>query len=266
MGNPIAHSKSPLIHSLFARQTGEDIRYEAIRVPEDGLASALADFHAGGGRGLNITVPFKQQAWSLMDRRSPAAERAGAVNTITFDENEGMIGDNTDGIGLVRDLTLNHAMHLKGCSLLILGAGGAVRGVLAPLLAEAPASVTLANRTAARARELATVFADLMAIEACGLDALPEQPFDLIVNGTAASLHGEMPDLPDSLVGPRTRVYDMMYGPEPTPFMRWAQSLGAAAAIDGLGMLVEQAAESFHIWRGVRPDTGPVIREVRASL
>jgi shikimate dehydrogenase len=266
MGNPIAHSKSPLIHSLFAEQTGQDICYEALLVPEDGFATAVDEFRATGGRGLNITVPFKQQAWELVDRQRGASHRAGAVNTITFDDDGSMIGDNTDGIGIVRDLSANQGITLKHRSVLILGAGGAVRGILEPLLAESPASVTIANRTLSRAEELAALFDGDIPISACGFDQLEPGPADLIINGTSASLQGTMPELPDGVVGADTCAYDMMYGARPTVFMDWATRLGARLSVDGLGMLVEQAAESFRIWRGVHPETAAVIESVRRGL
>ena len=266
MGNPIAHSKSPLIHSLFAEQTGEDISYEALLVAEDGFRDAVTAFREAGGRGLNITVPFKQQAWELVDQRRAAADRAGAVNTITFTEDNRMIGDNTDGIGIVRDLTVNQGLALKGRTILVLGAGGAVRGILEPLLAEAPASVTIANRTLSRAEELAALFSEHIPVEARGFDQLDDRPVDLIINGTSASLQGSMPELPSGLVGANTCAYDMMYAAAPTVFMDWASQHGARLSVDGLGMLVEQAAESFRIWRGIRPDTATVIEAVRRHL
>lgn len=263
MGNPIAHSKSPQIHAQFAAQTKQDMRYEALRVAPDGFAQAVAEFRADGGCGLNVTVPFKQDAWALAARRSARAERAGAVNTLYWDEANALCGDNTDGAGLLRDLTRNHGLNLRGLRVLILGAGGAVRGVLQPLLEARPAALTLANRTPERARELALAFADLGALEAGGFADLAGQSFDLIINGTAASLHGEVPPLPPGVLAAGGACYDMMYGREPTAFLRWANQAGAARCIDGLGMLVEQAAESFFIWRGVRPATAEVIAALR---
>ncbi len=266
MGNPVAHSKSPQIHAAFARQTGQRMVYEAIQVDEGGLPQAVGNFQASGGKGLNITVPFKREAWALADERSARAEEAGAVNTLMFRPDGTIYGDNTDGIGLVRDLTDNHGLGIAGRRLLLLGAGGAVRGVLGPLLAQHPAQVVIANRTVYRAEELAAEFAGAVAIDACGFDDLAGQRFDLIINGTAASLQGSALPLPDGILAEGGWCYDMMYGAELTPFLRWARRQGAARWSDGLGMLVEQAAESFYLWRGVRPDTAPVILMLRASL
>ena len=266
MGNPIAHSKSPFIHARFAEQTGQTLRYDAILVERDGFPAAVAEFIAGGGRGLNITVPFKQEAWSLAARRSDRAQRAGAVNTLRVEADGTLFGDNTDGIGLVRDIGINHGVAMAGKRLLVLGAGGAVRGGLAPLLAERPAQLTGVNRTAAKALELARLFADLGAIDGCGFDALGDRQFDVVINGTAASLQGEVPPLPSQALAPSALCYDMMYGAQPTPFLRWATAHGCAATLDGLGMLVEQAAESFLLWRQVRPQTAPVIRALRDLL
>jgi len=265
MGNPIAHSKSPLIHTLFAQQTGQQMHYEAILVALDGFEQAVDEFRQAGGRGLNITVPFKQQAWALARKRSPRAELAGAVNTLDF-SNDSCFGDNTDGVGLVRDLLDNHRLELQGQDILVLGAGGAVRGVLAPLLEQQPRKIIIGNRTASKAVELATLFAGLGNIVGMGLDALPPQPFDLIINGTAASLHGDVPAVPAACVNDSTCTYDMMYAAQPTAFMTWAQGQGARKCIDGLGMLVEQAAESFYIWRKLRPETQPVIAALRAQM
>ncbi|HHJ13450.1 MAG TPA: shikimate dehydrogenase [Gammaproteobacteria bacterium] len=263
MGNPVAHSKSPRIHQLFARQTGQDLDYEALLVPEDGFAEAVAEFFAAGGRGLNVTVPFKQQAWALADRLGERAELAGAVNTLMMREGQ-LYGDNTDGTGLVRDLVHNHGVALEGRRILLLGAGGAARGVLQPLLAERPARLHIANRTASRAQELAARFGASGTVSASGLAAL-EGPFDVLIHATAAGLGGEVPPLPEELVGPHTCCYDMMYGDEPTAFARWCRRHGAEKTLDGLGMLVEQAAESFLLWRGLRPETGPVIAALRGD-
>ncbi|MGD2138453.1 MAG: shikimate dehydrogenase [Gammaproteobacteria bacterium] len=263
MGNPVAHSKSPRIHTLFAAQTGQDLTYEAILVEPGDLAGAVAGFLAGGGRGLNITVPFKEDAWALAATRSERAERAGAVNTLVLNPDGRHFGDNTDGAGLVRDLTANHGAAIAGRRVLLVGAGGAARGVVEPLLLERPALLLVANRTPGKAVELARRFCRLGRIEGCGLDALEGQSFDLVINATAAGLSGTVPALPGGVVTPASWCYDMIYGDAPTAFVRWAERLGAARAIDGLGMLVEQAAESFHLWRGVRPATGPVIRALR---
>jgi len=264
MGNPIAHSKSPRIHRLFADQTGQAIQYEAILVPEDGLTTAIAAFVERGGRGLNITVPFKEQAWVLANQQSPRAARARAVNTLKIDGISRLYGDNTDGVGLVRDLLQNHGVTLAGKRVLILGAGGAVRGVLAPLLEQSPTSIMIANRTEDKARALAADFTDLGHVQGGGFDQVKGQ-YDIVINGTAASLHGALPDIPAQSVS-GSQCYDMMYGAAPTVFLQWATQQGAAMTIDGLGMLVEQAAESFFVWRGMRPATAPVIAILRAEL
>lgn len=265
MGNPIKHSKSPQIHKAFALQTDQDMTYTAILVPEDGFREAVDNFRADGGKGLNVTVPFKLEAFDLVNKRSERAERAGAVNTIVVRSDGSLFGDNTDGVGLVRDITHNHDGRLTGKRVLILGAGGAVRGVLAPILNEKPALVVIANRTFDKARQLAEEFQDLGRVEAVALSRL-EGPFHWIINGTSASLAGDLPELPAGVVDRHTCVYDMMYGKEPTVFMRWALEQGAARAYDGLGMLVEQAAESFRLWRGVMPSTAQVLSELRAAL
>ncbi len=265
MGNPIAHSRSPRIHALFAEQTEQDVSYEALLVPLDGLGDAIADFARNGGRGLNITVPFKEEAWRLATTRSPEAERAGAVNTLSLGDNGKLHGDNTDGTGLLRDLS-NHGARIEGARVLMLGAGGAARGALQPLLAHKPASLTLANRTAGRATGLARDFADLGPIEGGGFEALANRQFDLIINATAAGLKGEVPPIEGEVLAEGAWCYDMMYGAEPTAFVRWARNHGAARALDGLGMLVEQAAEAFYIWRGVRPETASVIEALRRDM
>ncbi len=266
MGNPIAHSKSPRIHTLFAQQTGQSLVYEALLVTADGFADAVATFRAEGGKGLNITVPFKQEAWALAAEQTERARRAGAVNTLWFRADGSTLADTTDGVGLVRDLMVNHSIALRAKRILILGAGGAVRGVLEPILAQQPAVVVIANRTASKARELAQLFADLGSISGCGFDELSGQQFDLVINGTAASLAGEVPPLPDDLLADNASCYDMMYGVTVTPFQRWATAHGARHSLDGLGMLVEQAAEAFALWRGVRPESVPVIRQLRESF
>jgi shikimate dehydrogenase len=263
MGNPIAHSKSPRIHMLFAAQTDQYLHYEAILVALDGFAAALERFQQAGGKGLNVTVPFKREAWECMDRRSPRAESAGAVNTIVLDDDGSRYGDNTDGVGLVRDLTANHGVVLARRRLLVLGAGGAVRGVLQPLIEQEPERIVIANRTVARAEELAERFGSGVELQGCGFEALAGRAFDVVINGTAASLQGELPPLPAGILAAGACCYDMMYGDRPTAFMEWGQEQGAARCLDGLGMLVEQAAESFQLWRGVRPQTAPVIAALR---
>lgn len=257
-GHPIAHSRSPLIHRAFARQTGQDMDYEAILAPLDGFAASVAAFVAAGGRGANVTVPFKEAAFALADRLSPRAERAGAVNTLTFEAGS-IAGDNTDGAGLVADLGRNLHCALAGRRILLLGAGGAARGVIQPLLDQHPAALVIANRTVGRAQALAELFGH--GVVGCGFEDI-DRPFDLVINATAASLAGELPPLPPHIFAPGALAYDMMYGRD-TPFLDFARTHGASTA-DGLGMLVEQAAEAFFLWRGVRPDTAPVIVGLRA--
>lgn len=267
-GHPVGHSKSPAIHAAFADQTGEAIDYTAIEAPLDDFAGAWRAFIAAGGRGANVTVPFKEEAYRLCEVLSPRARRAGAVNTLILGKNGQsndlkVYGDTTDGVGLVRDLE-RHGVKLAGARLLVLGAGGAVRGVLEPLLAAAPASLVVANRTAEKAEALAADFADLGEIRGGGFDAI-SGPFDVVINGTSASLAGDLPPLPDDLFADGATAYDMMYGAEPTVFLQWAGERGARTA-DGLGMLVEQAAESFFLWRHRRPDTDPVLEALRRAL
>ena len=260
MGNPIAHSQSPRIHALFANQTGQDMVYTAQWVAEEGFETAAQAFFAAGGRGLNITVPFKTEAYALAAARSERAELAGAVNTLRPDDKGGLWGDNTDGVGLMRDLRENLNVTLAGRRILILGAGGAVRGILGPLLAERPATIHIANRTAAKAEALAQRFAALGSMVGGGWDRIDAEPFDCILNGTAASLSDVIPPLPDHALREGGVCYDLAYADTPTAFVRWGQAHGAAVSVDGLGMLVEQAAEAFYLWRGVRPETRPVIK------
>jgi len=258
-GNPIEHSKSPFIHARFAEQTGQQLIYTAERVDAGDFNNAVARFAENNGKGLNITVPFKQDAWQLATHRSERAERAGAVNTLVINGVGDYFGDNTDGTGLARDLTRNHMLRLENKNILIVGAGGAVRGVIEPLLSSKPASLTIANRTKDKALQLAKDFSDLGNIRGCGLDEFGTDSYDIIINGTSASLSGELPSLPATLINENTFCYDMMYATEPTPFMCWAQQHGAKRVVDGKGMLVEQAAESFRIWRGCEPETASVI-------
>ena len=265
-GNPIKQSKSPAIHALFAGQCQQDMRYRAVRVELDAFERAADNFFEHGGTGLNVTVPFKREAFNFAHRLSDRAMRAGAVNTLTRAADGCIEGDNTDGIGLVRDMIANLGWVVQGLRVLVLGAGGAVRGVLEPLLRERPQELLIVNRTPERAQELAAEFADIGTVEGGAYSLIGERQFDLVINGTSAGLSGEMPDLPSSLLTERSCCYDMVYGAEPTVFMRWAAHHTAWAVSDGLGMLVEQAAESFYIWRLVRPVTGPVIRELRESL
>jgi len=263
IGNPIAHSKSPQIHGAFARQTGQRMEYLRLLGESGRFEQNVRDFLAAGGRGLNVTVPFKAAAWRLADDCSSRAETAGAVNTLVLLEDGSLRGDNTDGIGLVRDLRDNQGATLRGSRILLLGAGGAARGVLQPLLEAAPARLTIANRTASKAERLAADLSGLGALQGCGLERLAGMTFDLVINATAAGLGGKVPDIPDHILARNGWCYDLMYGDEPTAFVRWGESQGAARSLDGLGMLVEQAAESFFLWRGVRPDTRHVIERLR---
>ena len=263
MGNPVSHSLSPRIHQMFARQCGITLEYSAIKVEEGNFSSAVIQFREDGGKGLNITVPFKLEAWQLSDLRSPRAQIAGAVNTLKFDGADKIYGDNTDGVGLLRDITANLHKPVMDAKILIIGAGGAVRGVLGLLLEAQPASLHIVNRTTAKARELAAVFSNMGPCTGGGLDEAGADSYDIIINGTAASLYGKVPDLPASIFAAETLVYDMMYSTRPIPFIAWARECGAGVCSDGLGMLVEQAAESFFIWHGVRPDTKSVLQALR---
>ena len=265
MGHPIAHSKSPFIHRRFAAELDEPVAYDALLVDPGGFRAAVERFRAEGGRGLNVTIPFKEEAFALASRRTERAERAGAVNTLWFD-GAAPCGENTDGIGLVRDLTRNLAIDIEERSVLVLGAGGAARGVIGPLLDERPKRLVIANRTASRAVELARRFEGQGPVSSMALDALPAGGFDIVINATAASLAGELPPLPGSTLNARGVAYDTAYAARPTPFVEWGAGQGASTATDGLGMLVEQAAESFRIWRGREPRTGPVIEALRAHL
>jgi shikimate dehydrogenase len=266
MGNPIGHSKSPLIHTRFGEQCGIRLEYRAIQVDPGGFEQAVGNFRAAGGRGLNVTVPFKVDAWRLADHRSTRAELARAVNTLKFEAEGTIFGDNTDGIGLVRDVGDNLGYTLAGARILVLGAGGAVRGILGPLLEAGPADLTIANRTVERAKDLAATFADHGPVAGCGFEALEGGAFDLVLNGTAASLKGEVPALPAGIFRPGALAYDLMYADRDTAFMAWARRHGAGRVADGLGMLVEQAAESFYLWHGIRPRTAEVIADLRQVL
>ncbi len=266
MGNPIAHSKSPMIHALFAGETKQDLEYGAILVELGQFVEAVQSFKSEGGKGLNVTVPFKRDAWRLVDERSECAAMAGAVNTIMIREDGSLFGDNTDGVGMVRDIRDNLGVTLADKRVLVLGAGGAVRGVLGPLMEEKPAVVVIANRTPDRALELADAFEERGRVEGSSFADLDGSRYDIVINGTSASLKGEVPPLPEGILTRGAFCYDMMYAAEPTAFMRWAEEEGCELIADGLGMLVEQAAESFLLWRGVRPQTAPVIKAVREAL
>jgi shikimate dehydrogenase len=259
MGHPIEHSWSPFIHGLFAKQTGQNLSYRLFDVLPEKFRSSALEFFTHGGRGLNITVPHKQAAAELVNRLTPRAQLASAVNTIRIDERNELLGDNTDGAGLLKDLTTNLRIELASRQILILGAGGATRGVLGPLLEARPAAIVIANRTAQRATDLAAEFAHLGPVSARAFEDLESMAFDLIINATAASLHGEVPLVPSRIIDKHTICYDMAYGKGDTSFTYWAREHNASRAFKGWGMLVEQAAESFLLWRGVRPDTRSIL-------
>lgn len=265
-GSPIKHSKSPQIHQAFAQQTGQELIYRAHRVEPGQFAAAAKSFFNNGGKGLNITVPFKMDAYRFADELSGRAKLAGAVNTLALQSDGRIYGDNTDGAGLVRDICENLGWDVTAKRVLLLGAGGAIRGVLEPLMRLNPAHTLIANRTVSKAQQLASDFSAIGNVSACSFEALHANHFDLIINGTSASLAGELPPLPSHALTDRGCCYDMMYSAGPTPFMRWGAQNAAWAVADGLGMLVEQAAESFCIWRGVRPQTRPVIDSIRQQL
>ncbi|MCG6875428.1 MAG: shikimate dehydrogenase [Betaproteobacteria bacterium] len=262
VGNPVAHSKSPAIHAAFARQTGQDMTYSRLLAPLDGFDQAVERFRIGGGKGLNVTLPFKGEAFRFATERTKRARSAQAVNTLRFDE-DSVLGDNTDGAGLVQDILGNLGVPLAGKRVLLVGAGGAASGVIQALLETRVAKLVLANRTVERARDLAQRFGG--SVEPCGLDALGDAGFDLVVNATSASLSGEAPSLKPGVFAPGCVAYDMMYGKGETPFLAAARAAGAGRLADGLGMLVEQAAESFEVWRGVRPQTAPVLEMLRGT-
>ncbi|MDG2108208.1 MAG: shikimate dehydrogenase [Woeseiaceae bacterium] len=262
IGYPISHSRSPQIHRLFALQTKQSLRYEPLENSPKELEAAVRDFQRMGGKGLNITVPHKTEVIKLVDKMSERASTAGAVNTLSFKSGE-IYGDNTDGIGLLRDLTVNLSLSVENANILILGAGGATRGIVALLLEMRPKSLTIANRSLDKAEALAVHFSHLGPISACAFNAVPNShPYDLIINATSAGVKGEMPSYPSGAISNATYCYDLSYGLNPTPFSVWARKAGARESIMGWGMLVEQAAESFNLWRGVRPNTAPVIKEI----
>lgn len=264
VGHPVAHSRSPFIHGLFARQSGERMAYRLFDVSPDDFVTVVTGFFAGGGCGLNVTVPHKPAAAAFAHTLTARAEQARAVNTLAAQPDGSILGDNTDGAGLVQDLTRNLGIPVAGRRVLILGAGGATRGIVAPLLELGPEVLAIANRTADRARVVAASFADVGPVAGCGFAQIEERPWDLVLNATAASLGGSRPEITPAVIGANTICYDLAYGQELTPFLRWALDAGAAGAHLGWGMLVEQAAESFHLWRGVWPETGPVIAALRS--
>jgi len=264
VGNPVAHSKSPFIHTEFASQTGQDLEYQRLLAPLDGFRATIENFRAEGGKGVNVTLPFKLEAFDLAQERSARASDAQVVNTLKFDGSI-LYGDNTDGVGLLRDIEQNLRFPMQGRSVLLMGAGGAAQGVVGPLLSARAERVVIANRTIEKAQRLAQRFAGRGVVAASGYVELDGQQFDLVINATAASLNDAVPELPAGVFGRDALAYDMMYGKSSLPFLESARSQGAARVADGIGMLVEQAAESFFIWRGVRPQTRPVIAALQAQ-
>jgi shikimate dehydrogenase len=258
-GYPIKHSKSPRIHQIFAEQTGQLLEYGAQEVPAEQFSSAVEIFFGDGGKGLNCTIPLKELAWAYADKKTERAQLSKAVNTLALQADGSILGDNTDGVGLITDLMMNHHVNLAGCRILILGAGGASRGIIGPILEQSAHSIVIANRTVDKAINLTAEFHHKGSVTGCGYDDLKSQQFDLIINATSTSLSGELPPLPEDLLAKSGVCYDLAYSNEPTVFVRWGLKNQALKSLDGLGMLVEQAAEAFFIWRGVRPKTRPVI-------
>ncbi|TCW32278.1 shikimate dehydrogenase [Gulbenkiania mobilis] len=266
IGNPVSHSQSPFIHNEFAKANGEDIRYEKLFAEVGRFEEVVRAFIAQGGKGLNVTLPFKGNACRMSTELTDRARAAEAVNTLTFTEDGRILGDNTDGVGIVRDIVDNLDVPIVGKQVLILGAGGAVRGVLGPILAEKPASVTIANRTLIKAESLAHHFADHGSVSAVGYEDLRDKHFDLVINATSTSLNNDLPPIPPGIFTARTLAYDMVYSKGLTPFLKRAQAENAGMLADGLGMLVEQAAESYRIWRGRQPETRKVTNMLREVL
>ncbi len=266
VGHPVSHSWSPFIHGLFARDCGQALSYRLYDFPPAEFQQRVGDFFAQGGKGLNVTVPHKIAAVEVASELTTRAAHAGAVNTLAARRDGTILGDNTDGAGLVRDLCDNLGLVIIRRRILIIGAGGATRGVIAPLLALQPAQLIIANRTPGRAHDMAGAFARLGPVQGLGIREIADGPFDLVINATSASLNGELPAIPGSVIGPQTVCYDMAYGKADTPFVHWALEQGCARAIQGWGMLVEQAAESFRVWRGVKPDTGSVLTALKERV
>jgi shikimate dehydrogenase len=265
MGYPVSHSRSPVIHRLFALQTNQPMQYELLQVTPEKLETAIRQFQRTGGKGLNITVPHKTEVCKLVNQMSERATNAGAVNTLSITETE-IYGDNTDGVGLLRDIVVNHGFNVEGSNILILGAGGATRGIVGPLLEKRPAALRIANRTVGKAQTLVDHFGPAGPVSACPFNAVPvSDPYDLIINATSASLHGDSPPYPSAAISNASFCYDLSYGLKPTPFSVWAKEHSAGKSVMGWGMLVEQAAESFKLWRGVRPDTAPVLKQISVN-
>ena len=265
VGHPVAHSLSPFIHAMFARQTGQPMSYRLFDFLPEELDERIGAFFAQGGRGLNITLPYKVAAVARAHELTVRARHAGAVNTLAMRKDGTVLGDNTDGVGLTQDLCVNQRLIVTRRRVLVVGAGGAARGILAPLLGLEPEVVVIANRTADRAKALAAAFGHMGNVQGVGFRDITGGSYDLVINATSASLTGEIPAVPAAVIGTETFCYDMAYGKGDTPFVRWCAQLGCRAAVSGWGMLVEQAAESFRVWRGVRPLTGPVLSALNAS-
>jgi len=263
IGNPIAHSKSPIIHSMFANQTNQDLMYMALFSETAGFKNTVNKFIKRKGLGLNVTLPFKQEAFLLANSLGNHARITGAVNTLIINSNGEVRGENTDGIGLMRDLKENLKICVSSCRVLILGAGGAVRGILPSIIDEKPESITLANRTETKTHELVDLFAELYPISPFHFNQLSDQKYDLIINGTSASVDNQLPPIPDGILENKGFCYDLMYSNEPTPFVTWGLKQGASVSADGLGMLVEQAAQSFYLWRDTRPETSIIIETLK---
>ncbi len=264
-GSPIKHSKSPRIHKLFAEQTQQALVYDAQEVPAEQFQSAVSGFFEQGGKGLNCTLPLKELAWSFADIKTERAELSKAVNTLALQTDGSILGDNTDGVGLLTDLINNHQVKLNNTNVLILGAGGASRGIILPILEQNVASLVIANRTIDKAINLTNEFVHKGTVKGCGFDDLANQQFELIINATSSSLSNDLPPLPENILSRNGVCYDLAYGNEPTTFVKWGEKNQASKSLDGLGMLVEQAAEAFFIWRGVRPNTKEVIALLNAE-
>ncbi len=258
-GHPIKHSKSPRIHNLFAEQTEQQLQYSAQLVSAENFQQAVDNFFSQGGKGLNCTVPLKELAYQYANKLTERARFSKAVNTLAVQQNGEIIGDNTDGIGLVNDLTVNNSIELTGKRILILGAGGASRGIIGPIMKTSPSELVIANRTVEKAISLGKEFAELGSIQGCSFAALKNRQFDIILNATSASLSGQLPPLPENLLAAQGSCYDLAYANEDTTFVSWGKQQQAEKSLDGLGMLVEQAAEAFYIWRGIRPETHEII-------
>jgi len=264
-GHPINHSKSPRIHGLFAEQTQQQLNYTAEDVPAESFESAISHFFEQGGKGINCTVPLKELAWQRVDKRSERAQFSKAVNTVVLQQNGSLLGDNTDGIGLVTDLTINHDISIHNKRILILGAGGASRGIIGPIMEQSPAHLVIANRTVDKSITLSNEFSPLGNIKGCCYGEIKNSEFDLIINATSASLTGDLPPLSDTLLAAQGHCYDLAYSNDPTAFVKWGLNHQAAKSLDGLGMLVEQAAEAFYIWRNIRPETEEIIALLNAE-